>query len=256
MKIKVVSLNLWNGGRLFDQAHDFLQRQRADLMFLQEAYNGNDLNIKKRFRTVEIFKATFPQHQTCFSPVFLDKREGEGSIQAGQLIISKFPLSNTRAIHIDTPFGEYDHDSIEDFSDFPTMLQTTFAKIGNKHVKLLNIHGPVNNDGTADTNRRLRMREVILEEIKDQKNVILSGDFNVQAKTQTIKGIEQKLINIFKDDLTTSFNVKQKNLEKFPGFANAVVDMMFISPEIKVINKSCPQVDISDHLPLVATLDV
>lgn len=129
-------------------------------------------------------------------------------------------------------------------------------KLNRQTIKLLNVHGPVDYDGTRDNPRRQRMKEIILDQIRDQKQVILGGDFNVQPQTQTIGAIEKKLVNIFSDELATSFNLQRKDLERFPGFQDAVVDMMFVSPEIQVIDKFCPQIDISDHLPLVATLAV
>ena len=41
-----------------------------------------------------------------------------------------------------------------------------------------------------------------------------------------------------------------------PGYAAAVVDMIFISKNIEVISHDCPQVDISDHLPLVCKFNI
>ncbi len=44
--------------------------------------------------------------------------------------------------------------------------------------------------------------------------------------------------------------------KKDPGYATSAVDVVYVSPEIKIISRDCPNVDISDHLPLVATLDI
>ena len=40
------------------------------------------------------------------------------------------------------------------------------------------------------------------------------------------------------------------------GYATAAVDMIFVSPNIKIIEHDCPDVDISDHLPLVTTMSI
>lgn len=40
------------------------------------------------------------------------------------------------------------------------------------------------------------------------------------------------------------------------GNATAAVDMMFVSPNIEVLKHDCPDVDVSDHLPLTATLKI
>jgi endonuclease/exonuclease/phosphatase family metal-dependent hydrolase len=256
MLIKIISLNLWHGGRLFDQVTQFLEDQQADIMLFQEVYNGTDQNLARRFQTVSLLKKLLPNHAHIFSPAILDLRKKEGSIENGQLLLSKFPIISSGSIFFDIPFGEYDHDAIQDFTNFPALMQVVRVKIDNRIFKLMNVHGPVNYDGTADTDRRLKMKAAILEQIKNEEPIILSGDFNVRPQTQTIRDIEQKLKNVFKDELITSFNLKRKDLKNEPGFADAVVDMMFVSPKIKILKKSCPQVDVSDHLPLIATLDV
>ena len=71
--------------------------------------------------------------------------------------------------------------------------------------------------------------------------------------TKTIQNIEKNLKNIFKDKLKTTFNLKQKNLHPL---STIVVDMIFASPDLKIIETYCPNVDISDHLPLVCVLEI
>jgi endonuclease/exonuclease/phosphatase family metal-dependent hydrolase len=256
MQIKIVSLNIWNGGQLFAEMSNFLQQQQADIMFLQEAYNGSDLEIESRFQTVKLLTQLFPNYDYNFAPMYLDTREKEGPTEDGQLIISKFPLLKPQVIYFDIPYGPYDHDQTTDFSNFPAGVQLATVMVNQQPLRLLNVHGPVNFDGTADTKRRLKMSSTLLKEIKRGERVILAGDFNVQPHTKTIGNIEQKLKSVFKNQLNTTFNTHRKDLLKHPGYATAVVDMMFISPTIKIVHHECPQVDVSDHLPLVATLAV
>jgi len=97
------------------------------------------------------------------------------------------------------------------------------------------------------------MGGIIAQNIKDKENVILAGDFNVSPNTKTMEQVEKYLCNIFKNELTSTFNMKRKTKS---GYAAAVVDMIFISKNIKVINKKSPNIDISDHLPLVSTLEI
>ena len=88
------------------------------------------------------------------------------------------------------------------------------------------------------------MGKVIRNRIEGEKNVILSGDFNVNPDTQTI--------DYLKNATTTSFNLKIKTA---PGFDTAVVDMVFTSPNIKALSRECPSIEISDHLPLVCEFE-
>lgn len=254
MTLKMLSLNLWNGGRLFDQALDFLLTQQADIMFLQEAYDGQAPTGEKRFRTVQLLQQAFPEYDYYFAPVYLDTRQDGQRIEDGQLILSRFSLSETRSVFFDVPYGEYDQDAMTNFQHFPALLQSATILLEDKQVQLLNVHGPVDLDGLADTDRRLKMAEVIVSQITQADQVILAGDFNVQPATKTIRVIERYLRNVFAGELKTTFSSKRKDLTKFPGYETAVVDMMFVSESIEVVSHTCPEVDISDHFPLVAEL--
>ena len=61
------------------------------------------------------------------------------------------------------------------------------------------------------------------------------------------------LNSVFGDSLRTTFNMQRKTLA---GYAEAAVDIMWVSPAVKVLAKDCPQVAVSDHLPLWAELEV
>lgn len=252
MHLKVVTLNLWNGGRLLQPALDFLSQQQADIMFLQEAYNGINPAFEARFRTVTRLRHTFPDYSWHFAPTYLDTRSVEGPIEDGQLILSRWPLAEEQNLFFDIPYGEYDQDTHPDFSQFPANLQTAITNVNGLRLKLLNVHGPVNYDGLADTNRRLHMRDTILHAIEGESRVILAGDFNVRPETETIRSLSQVLQPLFAEgELATTFNMQRKSN---PGFATAAVDNLFVSASLTVVDRQCPPVDISDHLPLVAEL--
>ena len=112
------------------------------------------------------------------------------------------------------------------------------------------MHGIWGHDG-EDNPRRLEMSQTILEAIGDKPNVILSGDFNVREGTRTIRNIEKSLLNVFAGELTTTFNMKQKT---DPKFARAVIDFIFVDLNFRVLDHRAPQVDVSDHMPLIVTL--
>ncbi len=252
MKIKIVSLNLWNGGRLFAPMRDFLVDQQADIYCLQEVYDGHDDQLEDRYRTVELLKAAFPDYMAYFAPVYADTRV-DGDIEEGNFILSRFPLIERENFFIDVPFARLSQDNTTDFSGFPSPLQRVVMEVGGKKLTLMNVHGPVNHNGTEDTPRRLHLRDRILERVTEY--TIVAGDFNLQPQTQTISGLEAKLQTVFVHDRGTSFNLSRKDLVKYPGYATAVVDMMFATPSLRVLSGEMPQVDVSDHLPLVAELN-
>ncbi len=251
--MKIVSLNLWNGGRLFDQARDFLVSQNADIYLLQEVYNGHGTNLEARFRTADLLRQTFSNYDHFFAPFYLDTRPKEGKIEDGQLMISRRPLSNQQMIWFDVPFGEYDIDAMTDFSNSPAGVQKAQVEFEGKNITLLNVHGPWNLDGLADTTRRQTMRDKLLAEAGEY--TIMAGDFNAQTDAPAMRDLGKELVNVFGHNQATSFNLSRKDLDKFPGYATAVVDMMFVTPNLHIISKQMPQVDVSDHLPLVVEVE-
>ncbi len=171
----------------------------------------------------------------------------------GNAIFSRFPIKNSRSVFYNRPYVSVSNDSDPSMRHlYPKNLQHVEFKISRTSVNIFNTHGIVGPD-RRDSPRRLEMAKTIIHEIGNSKNVILAGDFNVQPDTKTVQMIEGKLASVFGDELKTSYNMSRKT---DPHYAMGVVDMIFVSRSIKVLEHYCPIVDISDHLPLVAILDI
>ncbi len=253
MKLKIITLNLFEGGVLMDNILSFLNRENADIIFLQEAYNSKDKNQPINFQTLTILKQNFPDYYFKFAP---EGREilPNLKVEFGNLILSRIKITSHEAIFFDVPYDSNFNKSQKngDFSFDPQNLQKAKITIGHKTITLLNIHGIWGFDG-LDNPRRLKMGSKIINSFKNEKNIILGGDFNLIPQTKTIARIEKYLVNIFKNELKTTFNMKYKTI---PGYNTAVVDMLFVSPQLKVVNHYCPSDDVSDHRPLVAMVQI
>lgn len=270
--MKILSLNLWNGGKFLSEIIKFLGKEQPDICLLQEVYDGHldeilahrrarglDDSVEDRFRTVEILSQEFPQYNFAFDQVYLDTRPEEGDINEGSLLMSNLPILEHQSCFFDEPYGPRDHDHNYDYENYPSALQKVVVKTPAGNLTLLNVHGPWNLNGGIDNLRRLNMQRVILENLGNK--TIIAGDFNVRPDTETIRGIEQKLKNVFTEeiasgDIRCTFNLQYKDLVKNPGFASAVVDFVFVSPEIGVLSKRVPDDNVSDHLPLVVEVDL
>lgn len=252
MKIKLLSLNLWQGGLLFDSIIEFIHEERPDILALQEVFRGKDKNLPKNLRSLEELKQQLKDYYYHFAPELLVELK-EGKIDAGNAIFSRFPLVAKEVVFFDIPYGTHtEKPSSGDYSLHPKNMHYVTIRYSHDLLNVFNLHGIWGFDGN-DSERRLKMSKIILEQIKGEENVILAGDFNVQPHTQTIKNIEKRLVNVFKNELKTTFNMQHK---QNPPYATAVVDMIFVSKGIKVLEHYCPQADVSDHLPLVCILEV
>lgn len=258
MKLKVVTLNLWNGGRLLDQAVAFLQAEQPDLLVLQEVYNGHDPTFEARFRTKAVLESVFPDFFSVFNPVYQDTRSKEGPIDDGQLILSRFPLQPVAATFLDLPYSQYSQDDWDDWPNFPALVQVALLDVDGHPVRVLNVHGPVWYAGEEVTDRRLKLREVILDQVAEADSanqaLIVAGDFNAQITCPIFDDLAKHLNPVLPaGSVTTTFNMAQKTN---PGYATAPVDNIFVSPDISIRAAECPLVDVSDHLPVVAELEL
>lgn len=256
MSIKLLNLNLYEGGLLFDNIFSFFEDQQPDILTLQEVYDGKDQSLPDNFRTLEVLQSRLPEYEYHFGPEFLIEHD-LGTFELGNAIFSKFPIVSFSNTDLGIPYGKYPAKPPSgDYGSHPHAIQKCQIEIESEMITVCNLHGVWDLDGERDTEKRLTMSQIIVDQIKDKRKVILTGDFNVQRQTKTIKNIEQHLHNVFGDSLETSFNLKHKDLEAFPGYATAVVDMIFASDDIKITDFYSPKADVSDHVPLVIEFEL
>ena len=258
MKIKFITLNILHGGELLDSILEFLNKEDPDIIALQEVCESKDLSLPKNLRTTSVLTEYYKNYTLKFAPEQLWIKEG--NVEIGNAILSKFPIISHKIEFFDVKYGYYPESPEKtDFSKDPQNLQHIEIDIHGTTFNIINVHGIWGFDG-EDNPRRDVMSSVITRRIKNLSNVVLSGDFNTRPYTHAIKNIEHYLRNIFKDELKTTFNVPRrlKNIHKQneTGYASSVVDMIFMSPQLKIVDHYCPAVDVSDHLPLVAILEI
>lgn len=250
MLLKCISLNLWNGGILFERAVEFLQKERADIVFLQEVYNGKSNLLDRRYRSFSLLKNLLKYQYEHFSPAYY-RTVGSKQVQQGNAIYTNFPIISTAEIFYDIPYRQWNIHTVRDAVLCPRNLQHVILKIGKIHLDVFNVHGIWGLHG-RDTSKRLKMSKTIIKEIKDKKYLILAGDFNMLPQSRSVKMIRKYLHSVFDNELVTTFNMVRKSSRG--NYGTSPVDMMFVSKMINVVAHCCPQVDISDHLPLVSVI--
>jgi endonuclease/exonuclease/phosphatase family metal-dependent hydrolase len=255
MKLKILTLNIWQGGLLFDQVLNFIEQEHPDILCLQEVFDGKENSLPMNYRTIEVFREKFPEYNASFAPAFLCNTE-HGKIDQGNAVLSLFPVVSHSSVPLNTGYGEYDeYPADKDWSKDPKVIQHCQVQLEARILNIFNVHGIWDLHG-GDTPARLKMSEIIVGQVKNKEYVFLTGDFNVRPDTETIYNIERQLINVFGDQRTTSFNLKHKNLVASPGYATAVVDFVFVSKDLKVKHAESLDDDISDHLALLTEIEL
>lgn len=250
MKVKFICLNLWHG-ELLDNAVQFLKQQDADIVALQEVCSSLDPSALPAYRSLERLRAEWPSFSLAYAPAYEDER----GVIDGNAILSRYPIVKSQAIFYHAPFtrGVSLMGNVDDNIYKPRCLQLATLDIHGRSLFVGNTQGVWGTDG-EDNPRRLEMANIISEQAQGKRPLILAGDFNVREQTQTIATAGQGLTNIFQHQLTTTFNLKYKTDPG--GFATSVVDFIFVSSEVHVLEHSAIAADISDHQALVCAVEM
>jgi endonuclease/exonuclease/phosphatase family metal-dependent hydrolase len=254
MAIKFLTINILFGGMVWDNLVHFIESEKPDILAIQEVYNGQGSHLEKRFRTMNEFENLFSSFlpHNAFGATVLDK-----SVNAtwGNAVFSRFPITNYRTVFFDLPFSEYTFDKDTDPRLVPEGMLEAEIRVNDSKLNVYSWHGVWDNHG-QDTENRYIMGRKIIEAIRGKENVILAGDTNINPDTQTIADIthELGLKSVFGTSLQSTFNMERK--EQPGNYAHSPVDMVFVSPELQIIEKEMPLVDVSDHYPLKVLLEV
>lgn len=253
MKLKLINLNTWWGGiYLWDNIVSYLQKEQPDIVMLQECFASGKEEDPQHLNTAQSLAKHLNMPYCEFAmECILDN----GTINApmGNAIISKLPLNNAHLswIHGTGPKTVDDRDrSI--VPDMPRNLLHTQIGVNSNKYNLIVTHGVWAKD-QHETELQKNMSKKISEYVSNLDNVILTGDFNVNENTTSIHLLEQGLTNVFKGQRQSSFNMQQKTN---PGYATAVVDFVFTSPNIHVVSHRSAEDNVSDHQSQIVELDL
>lgn len=243
---------MWLGGKLFENIAAFIAAQRPDILCLQEVYNAETYPVDTKWHHVGSLATMLGFSHYAFNPAFTRLEPSGFRMQNGNAVLSNLPIKSSVSTFFDVPFNGSYIEKPGDFQLTPRNLQHVELEMANQTLHIFNTQGIWGFDG-ADNERRLAMGDTIAREVAGVRPALLMGDFNVEERTQTMQKITETMKNVFAGELTTSFNMQQKN---GGGFATSVVDMMFVSPDIRVTNHRVATENISDHLALIAEFEV
>src|SRR5688572_8175548 len=108
MKIKILNLNIYQGNFL-SSAIEFIRQQDADIVCLQEVYDGTGSDMADKYRTLSILKSELDYDYYDFAPATIDVYSFD-KVPQGNLIISRFPIIGSEVKFLFGSLGERDPD--------------------------------------------------------------------------------------------------------------------------------------------------
>lgn len=250
MTVKIISINVNHGGEQISELEKFILEEYPDITFIQEAYNSQDKKREKRLQTVQLFREWMSADHTAFFAAYHD---GDVDSDRGNAIISNLPIVDSGGTVFNHPYTTiYNEADLGDWRYQPRVLQTATILCNKHQLNVLNVHGIWDFHG-RDTELRYAQSKHILALAEHKSPLIIIGDFNMNPDTEAIHMLEKSYQPVFGNELKTTFNMRKKTN---PEFSQAVVDLMFVTHDINIVSKKCPDVDISDHLPLIVEIEI
>lgn len=255
--MKLISLNTW-GGKIFEPLMDFikLHSKDTDIFCFQEVFKtDSDVreDYERRMNLFDDLSKILSSHQGYYSPTLKNYAifsrtkayKTDFDVYFGLAIFVKKGL----AVEKNGDFFVYGKRYAFDPSDLNSLPKNaqylSFTKSGKKFT-ICNLHGIWLKEGKEDSPSRLGQSKEINKFLDEQTGEkILCGDFNLDINTQSIKILEKNLRNLIKQ-----YNIQTTRTDHFPG-NEKFADYTFVSKGVNVLNFEVPNIEVSDHLPMI-----
>lgn len=226
------------------------------LIFLNAFYSGKafELNqfIKQHANNTDIF--CFQEAREKFTQLNIQDLHNHQLISAIKWLDSRSKYHIQTYVHQDYQILTT---QIIEPSDITVGLGV-YNQIDLNHqvIHLFNIHGLAHPGHKLDTPQRLQLSDSILRVAQScQGPVIIGGDFNLLLDTRSVQMFaDAGFRHLIKDfDIKTTRN--RLAWEKWPDSPQYHADYIFTSSDIQVKDFQVPNIEISDHLPLLLEID-
>lgn len=236
---------MWQG-RLERVLLKHLEKSGVDFACMQEAvqYNGRSLGLISSYHKIGNSLGLTEQ----FFSKLISSKLGDKELAFGNVVYSNIPFTQTSTVFTR---GEYKNDFNFDEDDYNIRaFQHVQLEVDGKKLNLLNHHGHHIDSHKLGDDETMRQVSQIIEYIKHlEGSVILCGDFNLSPESDSIKRINEDLVNL-------SVEHKLKTTRSKLTYKNEVCDYIFVSSDIKVNSFVMDDTIISDHNALILDFDL
>jgi len=248
--MKIIFLNIW-GGQIFDPLVKFIKEQmpQTDFFCFQEMLDsaastrvpwGGHTNIRSELND------SIPELKTLYrdfyAPSLCEWEKGK-SYNIGPILFAKKEITiekqGTIQIH-NAPITSRD-------------LQYLCFTHNGKRYTLSNLHGISQPYSKLDSPERLLQSRKIIDFLKNQKGEnIIGGDFNLLPETESIRALESTGMKNLIEEYKIHSTRNKFSLAKYPEAQRQYFsDYVFVSPGVRVLHFAIPEVEVSDHLPMI-----
>lgn len=253
MTFKFIQINIFKG-KYFDSLVDFLRQENPDLISMQEVTAGAaNLYGDKGTNIFELLK-----EKLKIAGVFHADIEFSDYPNAafGNAVFSKRPIIKSEVVVLKTfrpvTLFEFNNNSGNIWADLPRHMLDATINFGDFKIHAISVHGR-RIAPPADDAENIRQAKVVASYLRSLggESFIVGGDFNMPLGSEVIKIVSGVSINLMEGaDVTQTLNPRVHER----GEKGYLVDFVFCSAHFEVESLNVPEVDISDHLPVIVKL--
>ncbi len=257
--MKIINLNAW-GGHEFKPLVEFIKKEASstDIFCFQEIINtSSSVKEYKNYRVnlLAELENVLPNYSFAYTPMiengFYEGGLVDWDIQVGLATFFKNDQSLVLKKADQELIFSYPFPFDSDNENGSSKLQISEFEFSGIEFRIINFHGISFPFNKLDTDKRVAQSQAILDVLNDKRGpVIVMGDFNLLPETRSIKMLEEEMVNLIK-----KYSI-QNTRSVLTGYRGKVeeqrfADYMFLTEDIKPLSFTVPDINISDHLPLV-----
>ncbi len=246
MKLKILQWNIWYKENI-DHIAQEIRRSQADVITAQEfvQYSKTSLDTAKYIADKLNFNYFYHTADTWSGR---EEKEAQGNA-----IFSRFPIINTQHIYISPP----KHNPTNALEEGRVYVETTLD-IEGKQLEVGTTHLSFTPHFKITEQRKIEADNLI-NIIKNKKtNYIFGADLNAAPSSYVIREFEQYLKNVGPEYNQKTFANQPfdyRSMFQVKGIEWRL-DYVFASDDIKVNNSQIIETKYSDHLPILAEIEI
>lgn len=228
MKLKILSWNIWVDG-YFDQISDFLKKSDADIIGLQEVKENDPGRDVVGYLTGLGYEHVFAPRQT-------HRRTG---VRFGPAVFSRYKIESKKVHSLSK-------------KEERVAVQANI-RVNNQilHVFSTHLFHPHQQESEVQNQQAENLIRLL-----PKKNTIVMGDFNATPESLTIKNMQKVLVDSDPLSLPTWSVYPEGCPVCKPQSLNIRLDYIFTSKDVSVESFEVGDSKGSDHLPIIATIEI
>lgn len=255
-ELKIISLNTW-GGQVEGILDFFKDNQDTDVFCLQEIIEVKDEDLEDNDFARENKEERINQDLKFFSHIKNVLKDHNGYFRPhykDHFGLAIFVKKDLEILEEGEVFAYGGNETINQEHNHPRNIHFIKLNINNENINILNFHGLWTGRGKNDTEDRIKQSQNIIDFIKTLNGeVILTGDFNLNPDTESIKIFENfGLKNLIRENNITSTRTSYYPKDRDSRFA----DYAFVSKDVEVKSFEIMPDEVSDHSPMKLVINI